>query len=335
MIKYRQKHILQWHITHKCNLRCSHCYQDDYVADLEINKLKNIFFQYIDFIKKYNYNGHINFTGGEPFVYEQIFELFDLCEKHSITFGILSNGTILTPTKIDKLAKYKNLSFIQISLDGTKDTHEKIRGKNTFNKALTTLKQLKAVNIQTMVAFTCHKDNYKELPNLIRVIKKNKIDRFWLDRLIPIGNADVQSKDHNNLISTSEYREVIKLITKERNKAKRNPFCKTTIQTNRSLQFCEGSDEYYKCGAGINLLTILANGDLLPCRRLPINLGNVLEHNIIELYEQSDVIKDLQKDEIPTECKSCLKAEHCRGGAKCLSYALFKNYNKKDYNCYF
>ncbi len=335
MKKNKQKHVLQWHITHKCNLRCSHCYQDDYVSDLDINKLKTVFFQYLEFIKYYNYKGHINFTGGEPFVYEHIFDLFDLCEKHSITFGILTNGTILTPNIIDKLTTYKKLSFIQVSLDGTKITHEKIRGKDTFNKSLSTLNELKAAHIQTMVAFTCHKDNYKELPRLIKIIKKNKIDRFWLDRLIPIGNADKQWDNNKNLISTPEYREVIKLLTKERQKAKRNPFCKTTIHTNRSLQFCEGSMEYYKCSAGINLLTILANGDLLPCRRLPIELGNILEKNILELYQQSDIIKELLKDEIPTECKSCLKADLCKGGAKCLSYALFKDYNRKDYNCYF
>ena len=277
----KRKHVLQWHITHKCNLRCSHCYQDDYVKDLAIDKLKNIFFQYLEFIKHYNYKGHINFTGGEPFIYEHIFNLFDLCSKYSITFGILTNGTILTDEIIDKLKNYKNLSFIQVSLDGTKSTHENIRGINTFNLTLKSIKKLQKAHIQTMVAFTCHKDNYKELPSLIKLVKKNKIDRFWVDRLIPIGDENKQETNKDKILSTNEYREVIKTLTKEKQKAKRNPFCKTTIHTNRALQFCEGSLEFYKCSAGINLLTILANGDILPCRRLPIKFGNVLEKNIL------------------------------------------------------
>lgn len=331
----KQKHVLQWHITHKCNLRCTHCYQEDYNKDLNIDKLKNIFFQYLEFINFYNYKGHINFTGGEPFVYEKIFDLFDLCEKYSITFGILTNGTILTNEIINKLKNYKNLSFVQMSIDGIKSTHENIRGQSTFDLTLKSIKTLKKYKIQTMIAFTCHKENYKELSNVIKIVKKNRVDRFWVDRLIPIGDENKQEINKDKILSTQEYKEVIKLLTKEQSKAKNNPFCKTIIHTNRALQFCEGSNEFYKCSAGIKLLTILANGDILPCRRLPIKFGNVLEENILTLYQQSNLIKDLKKEQIPNECKSCLRAEVCKGGAKCLSYALFKDYNKKDYNCYF
>ena len=331
----KEKHVLQWHITHKCNLRCSHCYQDEYLKDLDIHKLKDIFYQYLDFINYYNFKGHINFTGGEPFIYKHIFDLFDLCEEHSITFGILTNGTILTEEILLKLKKYKKLSFIQVSLDGIKSTHESIRGAATFDTSLKALKQIRKAKIQTMVAFTCHKDNYKEIPKLIKIIKRNKIDRFWVDRLIPLGDESKEIANKNKILSTDEYRDVIKILTKERQKAKNNPLCKTTIHTNRALQFCEGSLEYYTCSAGIKLLTLLANGDILPCRRLPIPFGNVLENTILELYQKSDLIKDLKKENIPTECMSCLNASVCKGGAKCLSYALFKNYTKKDYNCYF
>lgn len=159
-------------------------------------------------------------------------------------------------------------------------------------------------------------------------VEKNKIDRFWVDRLIPIGNNKEQ------ILTTEEYRNVIKMLTKEQKKAKKNPFCKTTIHTNRALQFCEGSNEIYQCSAGVELLTILADGTLLPCRRLPIPVGSVLENSILGLYQNSPVIKNLQKKEIPEECNQCLKAELCRGGAKCLSYALYQDYNRKDENCY-
>ena len=35
-----QKFVLQWHITHKCNLRCKHCYQEDYSCDLDLDNLE-------------------------------------------------------------------------------------------------------------------------------------------------------------------------------------------------------------------------------------------------------------------------------------------------------
>ena len=323
-----KKHVLQWHITHKCNLRCLHCYQEEYTRDLDRKELEEIFHHYLEFVDYYNYKGHINFTGGEPFISEDIFHMLDLCETSNISFGVLTNGTMLNETFVQKLEKYQKLSFVQISIDGTKETHNHIRGIGSFEKALETFKLLKKYHIQTMAAFTCHKENYQELSQVIKIMKKNKIDRFWMDRLIPMGNNEEET------LTTEEYRNVIRFLTKEQEKARKNPLCTTTIHTNRALQFCEGGNEIYQCSAGVELLTILADGTLLPCRRLPIPVGNVLEKSILNLYQNSQVIKNLQKKEIPIECNQCLKAELCRGGAKCLSYALHKDYNRKDENCY-
>ena len=103
----------------------------------------------------------------------------------------------------------------------------------------------------------------------------------------------------------------------------------------RSLQFLEGGSCYYHCSAGTDLLTLLADGTLLPCRRLPIPVGNCLETDMLTLYQSSPLIRELRAQRIPDECLSCVKAELCRGGAKCLTYALTGDYNHKDPNCYY
>jgi radical SAM protein with 4Fe4S-binding SPASM domain len=324
-----RKHVLQWHVTHICNLECKHCYQEDTEAMLGYDELSDIFFQYMDFIKKYNYRGHINFTGGEPFICPHIFELFDMCEAFYISFGILTNGTLLDWETVNKLKKYKKLSFMQVSLDGTRETHDDIRGTGNFDRALNGLKLLRKAKIQTMVSFTCHKENYKELSEVIKIVKKNKIDRFWTDRLIPIGSNIEQ------ILDTEQYQWVIETLGKEKRKADLNPFCKTTIHLNRALQFCGGEKEIYQCSAGKSILVVLADGELVPCRRMPVPLGNVLKSSIIEIYESSDIIKELDKQEIPEECEGCDKAELCRGGEKCLSYAVTGKHNIKDINCFY
>ena len=329
-----EKFVLQWHITHKCNLRCKHCYQDDYCQDLNLKQLYKIFYQFLDFCKEKKVKGHINFTGGEPFTNYYLFALLELCEKNNISFGILTNGTLLNNRIVKDLSKFKKLSFVQISIDGIPTTHNEIRGENNFEKALNGCKLLKKYNIQTMVSFTVHKKNYLELSKVIKIVKENKIDRFWTDRLIPIDN----NKEINDsmILNTYEFQQFNKILIKEKKKADRNPFCKTTIHTNRALQFCyDFKTPIYQCSAGIHLLAILADGTLLPCRRLPIKIGNVLNSSILELYNSSEIIKDLNKNEIPNECNHCSKALYCRGGAKCLSYALNGNYTQKDVNCWF
>ena len=89
----------------------------------------------------------------------------------------------------------------------------------------------------------------------------------------------------------------------------------------------------YHCSAGINLFAILANGDLYPCRRLPLKCGNVLEDTIENIYNNSTIIKELFFNTYPSECGNCNKKNYCKGGAKCLTYSIYKNLNQKDINC--
>ncbi|MBO4877583.1 MAG: radical SAM protein [Ruminococcus sp.] len=320
------KHVLQWHILHRCNLRCTHCYQEDYAAELTGDQLERIFFQYLGFCRKYGYKGHINFTGGEPLLSPELFRLLGLCEENGITYGILTNGTLIDESLAERLGGLKNLSFVQVSIDGTKETHDRVRGKGSFDKAFEGLRLIKKAGIQTMAAFTCHKGNYTELRQVIKIVRREDIDRFWADRLIPMGSS------REEVLSTEEYRSVIKQLTKEH--FRRPLFTHTDVHLNRSLQFLEGGECYYHCSAGVNLLTLLADGTLLPCRRLPIPIGNCLEEDMTELYENSPLIKELREMKIPEDCYRCPQAERCRGGAKCLSYAIKGVYDIKDINCY-
>ncbi|MBE6049005.1 MAG: radical SAM protein [Clostridium sp.] len=319
-----EKHVLQWHITHKCNLRCLHCYQEDYKSDLNFEEIKKVFLDYLDYIEEHNFRGHINITGGEPFLHPDFFKVISMFEENNITFGILTNGTLLNEEMVKKLKQFKKLSFVQISLDGTRKMHDEIRGKGNFKKALNGIRLLNKYDIQSMVAFTAHKKNIHKLKSVIRLVKREKVKVFWADRLIPTGT-------YEDVLNTEEFLKMASLLQKESVKAKKKSV--TDIRVNRALMFLGGSDTIYHCSAGINLLTILANGDLLPCRRMPIVIGNTLDKSITEMCEESSVIKTLKDNEIPKECKRCYKADKCRGGLKCLSYAVTGKIGVKDINC--
>ena len=321
-----EKFVLQWHITHKCNLRCKHCYQDDYKNELSYENLKYFFTQFLDFLNEKKFYGHINFTGGEPFLSPYLFDLLDLCQENNISFGILTNGTLLDDNLCDKLSHYSKLSFIQVSIDGDEKIHDEIRGKGNYKLSFENLKKLRKRKIKTMISFTCHKENYMFVEDTIKNAIKNKVDIFWVDRLIPFGS------NTEKIFDKDEFKSVLDILSKYSNK--KNIFSKTEIRTNRALQWYCNNGSYYVCSAGKNLLALLADGTILPCRRLPIELGNLLNNNLINLYNNSKIIKDLKKNDIPKECKTCLKANLCEGGLKCLSYSLYGDYNKKDKDCF-
>ena len=69
----------------------------------------------------------------------------------------------------------------------------------------------------------------------------------------------------------------------------------TRVTMSRALQFCKQEKFHIKCTAGTKLLTVMENGDLVPCRRMPIVLGNVLKENLLEIYKKSNVNKTIRK----------------------------------------
>lgn len=327
MQEHKIKHVMQWHITHRCNLRCSHCYQDEYSSELSFGELERLLYQYLRFCEKNAFHGHINFTGGEPLLSGHLFPLMELCDKNKLTFGLLTNGTMINDEIADRLSLFRGLSFVQVSIDGTEQTHDSVRGKGNFRRVLNGLRLAGDRGIQTMAAFTCHKRNYKELKDVIRIVRRNKTDRFWADRLVPMGSSN------EDALSDEEYREVIEILTAEH--SRKHLFSHTDVHLNRSLQFLGGGSCYYQCAAGKTLLTLLADGTLLPCRRLPIPIGNCLADDMTELCEKSELIRELQEQRIPEECLPCPHAVLCRGGAKCLTYAMTGDYRGKDVNCYY
>lgn len=333
-----KKLIMQWHITNRCNKRCSHCYQEDYKGkEFFIDNLKEIVYQYLELLDEYNkitnqnIKGQINITGGEPFIRKDIWELFDLFKEYNkyFDFGVLTNGSLLNEEVVKKLKSY-NPRIVQVSLDGSKETHNKIRGENSYNEVVKALKLLKKYNIYSLVSFTANNKNYKEFSKVVKIAKKYKASKVWTDRMVPIGAGNTGEVKTLNKDEVVEY---INLIRKEQ-KNLFNIFSKTKVSGERSLQFLNGVSSSYKCSAGDGLIILLENGDVMPCRRLPIVAGNIEESSLKHIYFNSETFQNLRKiQEIPKGCSRCEFLDICNGGAKCIAYGVYGDYRNGDYGC--
>jgi len=122
-------------------------------------------------------------------------------------------------------------------------------------------------------------------------------------------------------------------MNNERTKLKNKKHNITTISMYRALQFQMTNDFAYGCTAGDTLLTVMENGDLVPCRRMPIVVGNLLNDKMYDLYQKNKILKELRKQKVPDDCSDCEHSEMCHGGLKCLTYALYKEFNLKDPGC--
>jgi radical SAM protein with 4Fe4S-binding SPASM domain len=188
--------------------------------------------------------------------------------------------------------------------------------------------QLVYAGIPTLIAFTAHKGNFREFSKVAGIGRQLGVSRVWADRLIPLGRG--HSMSHQTL-HPDEVWELFVRMDKER--AKENG--ETQIAMHRALQFMVAGGTPYRCSAGDTLLTILANGDLVPCRRMPIVVGNTMRSDLAELYFGANLFRQLRDEaRISAGCKKCRHALTCRGGSRCLAYAVRGDPFRADPGCW-
>ena len=324
--------VLQWHITERCNWRCKHCYQENYAApELDIEKMKDILSQYVSLVKKWKLpkeSARIHITGGEPFLREDFFSFLEEIKKNSEYFrwSILSNGSLLTENTVKNL-KALGIHSFQVSLEGTENTNDEIRGTGSFQKVLAAIQFLTAENIITSVSFTLTRHNFREIRKLACLLAPYGVKWLNVRRIVPIGSG--KNKLQDPALEPKELRSVYREIEKINKELKEK---KSAL---RAMGGCENAvfnDEisspdlmsYGTCGINDGrILTLMPDGAVTICRRFPIKLGNIREKDLEELY-YSPIYENFrgENSDVPLECYACPNVKSCLGGAKCVTYAL-------------
>lgn len=331
--------LLQWHITDRCNLRCRHCYQQSYDGDeLPLPELLAIHSQLVAMIDAWNAPStrgktlsQVTITGGEPFLRHDVFDLMAALVAHpaSRRFALLTNGTLIDDATARRLSKLRP-SFVQVSIEGTRATHDAIRGQGAYDDGVRGLKRLIDCGVKTLVSFSAHRDNYRDFADVARMAADLGVARVWCDRAIPGTNG---GKPTIESLSPLETRDLFERLLEARRAAKRTGG-RTEIAMHRALQFLVGGGTPYRCTAGDGLLALLPNGDLLPCRRLPLCAGNVLETSLETLYQHNAVLRSLREHRLPDDCRACLYGNTCSGGLRCLAYAATGDVQGFDPGCW-
>lgn len=325
----------QWHLTDACNYRCKHCYQEEYennslslFQNFQILEILNDFVSVINPSKVID-RAHINFTGGEPFLYNSLLPLVQRATKeYGFSFGILSNGYLLDDTQIKLLSLLKP-RFIQLSIEGSRKVNDEIRGEGAYGDIKKAIKKYKEFNIPVILSFTANSRNFQEYSKVVSLARRWNVQKIWTDRYLPYG------KDDDLELNCKQFERLSGAISDQQRSIKRVLSPKTTVASDRALQFLSSGGRPYSCAAGKSLLAILPNGDLLPCRRLPIKLGNIFKDNILDIYETHNELRALRdKESLDPDCKLCFYKEQCFGGLKCLSFIKYGDFHRKDPNCW-
>lgn len=327
--------LLQWHLSDRCNLRCAHCYQEGFrETSRGLEGWRELLDRFLAYLHGTGGNaampGHINVTGGEPFAIAEFPALMEVFAGHRryFDFGILSNGT-LVDQPLARQVKSWGARFVQVSIEGSQETHDRIRGAGSYGRAVAGLRALAAERVPTLIAFTAQRANWRELPAVAALGKEVGARRVWADRLIPSGQAD-----RAQVLDAGETQAFLALMAKTRGEPLR--FApRQGVVMKRALQFLAADDETpYRCTAGDTLLALMPDGTLYPCRRLPIALGNLYDTPLAQLYDAEPLRQLRQPHWQGQGCEDCAVASACRGGLRCLGYALHGRLDQADPGCW-
>jgi len=342
------KFYFQWHITDKCNLRCNHCYQENYsdISDMTLDELKVIANKLFQTLSGWGKVADISITGGEPFVRKDIFsflKFLDSCKK-VYNLDILTNGTLITDEVVNKLKKISKLQQIQISLDGASpEIHDKIRGYGNFDKAIEGIQKLISHEIDVKIMFTLQRCNMKEVPSLIDLAIEENVSGLTIERLVPMGSSK-DAKD--SLLTQEEIRDVFQYIS-DRADSEYEKGSRLRILKYRPLWInidpvrakTEANTVKHKelgaiCSIGLDGLCILPDATVLACRRLPIPIGNLKEDSLEKIWFTSDLLWQIRdKRNLKGKCNFCEFILRC-GGCRAIAYAYTGDYLEEDPQCW-
>jgi radical SAM protein with 4Fe4S-binding SPASM domain len=200
--------IVVWNSTSTCNLKCRHCYFD---ADLEIESPELTKLEAENFITDLSQLKVpvLIFSGGEPLLKKNIFELGKFAKDKGIRAVLSTNGTLISE-EVAKKIKQAGFSYVGISLDGTKKTNDRFRQTSgAFGAAVSGIKNCQSQGLKVGLRLTLTKYNFSDLPQIFDLVEKESIPRMCIYHLVYSGRAsDLKTKD----LSHKQRRQVLELI---------------------------------------------------------------------------------------------------------------------------
>ena len=334
--------IFQWHITGRCNWKCKHCYQDGYkVKELSLKELDNIANQcveFLDLLKITKEKSFINIGGGEPFLREDIFDFLDILNSKNRFSSpvIMTNGSFITDEMAKKLRKH-NVRSVQVSLEGLEKVNDQIRPKGSFKQIVGAIKILKKNKIHTRVSVTLTRINFPSIWKFTEYLKSIGVDAVGIRRYVPQGRGEQLKKYSLSKTELERFyieREKVKKELDEPGKFIITYGCEDAIFLAKNN--IKGNGVILNCGVVFGRhLNIFTNGDILLCRRFPIKIGSALKQSITDIYFNSNLRwKFMEDNNYDEKCLRCPYFNYCRGGARCVAYALTGKLFVRDPYCF-
>ncbi len=359
-----------WNFTNQCNLRCSHCYTSAPSLPSEPELSTKDCFKVIDRLIEADV-ATLNFSGGEPLVREDFFEVAQYATEQELQVSLASNGILFTKECVFKLNEI-GVSSVNISLDGAlPETHERIRNlEGCFDLAVKGIENsiMYGKFSEVIVNTTLTKFTLDEIPKIYELVKGLGIDKYYVSRILPAGRGkdfsrfDVSPEEKIRILTFmyEKFRdsingdgEILTLargmtyfarICHERSQGSFFPVCEIltgfekfhqeTLGSNLPYAIMRLSEFFSGCATGLYYCGLSPEGDVLPCAPATnIKMGNLLKNGLEDIWLNHSIFKGLRKrNKIKGKCGHCSAKTYC-GGCRLTSFGTTGDWLATDPSC--
>ncbi|MCK5058274.1 MAG: radical SAM protein [Candidatus Aminicenantes bacterium] len=302
-------------VTYRCNLRCRFCYAGCNRTANPIGSSREMTSGQVKTILRKIFLQakvpSVSFTGGEPTLLPELPKLIDYAGTLGMRVNLITNG-ILIDREMAKTLASCGLNSAQVSLEGvTAKTHNHIVGREgAFNKTIAAVKHLKKAGILTHTNTTITRDNAAECPKFPAFVKEEfGNDRFSMNLVIPSGSGNVNPDILVRYHEISSHLEDI-IRASEQQDVEFMWYSPVPMCMFNSIAYGLGNKGCSTCDG---LLSVAANGDILPCSSFADSVGNLLTDDFSYTWESQKAKNYREKYLAHPVCKECEDFSICNG----------------------
>ncbi len=342
--------IVIWNFTNRCNLFCHHCYtkadpsSEDFLTTQAILKT-------IPELKKAGIK-FVIFSGGEPLIRKDIFDIADAMKKEGIFTYLSTNGLYVSEKNVQRIIDTFN--YIGISIDGIEDVHDYFRGmKGAYTKSIGAIKLIQAHGGNAGIRFTITNETKSSFYDMFDLAEEIGVNKIYISHLVYSGRGLDNLKID---ISKEERREFVEFMINKAFYYYENNMDIDLVTGNMEMdailfleifgkRYPDLKDEMRKRlvkwggnSAGKKLGNIDWMGRVKPDPFFPEYIGDITKTPFDEIWlnEKNELLQKLRAvpREIKGRCGECDYIDICNGGSRSRAYAITGDLWEEDPSCY-
>jgi len=342
--------LVVWNVTRQCNLACPHCYIDATGAaaagELTTAEARDM----VDDLAAMG-APVLLFSGGEPLLRRDIFELAARAASKGVRPVLSTNGILLSDDVAGRVHD-SGFQYAGISIDGVEEYHDRFRAApGAWRRSWEGAERCLERGVRSGIRFTLTRENAAQLPAVLDETVRRGVPRFCMYHLVYAGRGaaladqDVPAPQKRAIIEwlADRARELgeagipLEIMTTDNHADGVHLWRRLVRDGADGEQVMQLLRRHGGCSAGRKFANVGPTGEVHPCQFWTrVSLGNIREKPFSEIWsDASGLIGELRdrSQRLGGRCGRCRFQEVC-GGCRVRAEAVTDDPWAQDPACY-